>query len=49
MLGNQGTTQGNCVTGPTELRGQTEKVGGDSKDGELQRRESKGTYKCCAV
>ena len=35
------------VTLPTELRGQTEKVG-DDLGGERQRRESKGTYECCA-
>ena len=36
------------ITLPTELRGRTEKVrmilGGES-----QRRESKGTYECCAA
>ena len=36
------------VTLPTELRGQTEKVG-DNLDGESWRRESKGTYECCAA
>ena len=36
------------VTLPTELRGRTEKVGDDS-DGESRRRESKGTYECCAA
>ena len=36
------------VTLPTELRGQTEKVGGDL-GGESRRRESKGTYECCAA
>ena len=36
------------VTLPTELRGQTEKVGGDLC-GESRRRESKGTYECCAA
>ena len=59
--GNQGTTRGNLggnrthdlrirstVTLPTELRGRTEKVG-DDLDGESRRRESKGTYECCAA
>ena len=36
------------VTLPSELRGQTEKVG-DNLDGESWRRESKGTYECCAA
>ena len=36
------------VTLPTELRGRTEKVG-DDLDGESRRRESKGTYECCAA
>ena len=36
------------VTLPTELRGRTEKVG-DNLDGESRRRESKGTYECCAA
>ena len=36
------------VTLPTELRGRTEKVGGDL-GGESRRRESKGTYECCAA
>ena len=36
------------VTLPTELRGRTEKVG-DDYGGESQRRESKGTYECCAA
>ena len=36
------------VTLPTELQGQTEKVG-DDLDGESRRRESKGTYECCAA
>ena len=36
------------VTLPTELRGQTEKVG-DDLGGESRRRESKGTYECCAT
>ena len=36
------------VTLPTELRGRTEKVG-DDLGGESQRRESKGTYECCAA
>ena len=36
------------ITLPTELRGRTEKVG-DDYGGELQRRESKGTYQRCAV
>ena len=56
--GNQGTTLGgnrthdlrirSTVTLPTELRGRTEKVG-DDLDGESRRRESKGTYECCAA
>ena len=33
---------------PTKLRGRTEKVGDDLGD-ESRRRESKGTYKCCAA
>ena len=33
---------------PTELRGRTEKVG-DDLGGKSRRRESKGTYECCAV
>ena len=33
---------------PTELRGRTEKVG-DDLGGESRRRESKGTYECCAA
>ena len=36
------------VTLPTELRGRTEKVG-DDLGGESRRRESKGTYECCAA
>ena len=36
------------VTLPTEQRGRTEKVG-DDLGGELRRRESKGTYECCAT
>ena len=36
------------VTLPTELRGRTEKVG-DDLGGESRRRESKGTYNCCAA
>ena len=36
------------VTLPTELRGRTEIVG-DGLGGELRRRESKGTYECCAA
>ena len=36
------------VTLPTELRGRTEKVEVDL-DGESRRRESKGTYECCAA
>ena len=31
-----------------ELQGRTEKVG-DDLDGESRRRESKGTYECCAA
>ena len=35
---------------PTEVRGgQTEKVAGDDVGGESRRRESKGTYECCAA
>ena len=36
------------VTLPTELRIRTEKVG-DDLGGESRRRESKGTYECCAA
>ena len=36
------------VTLPTELQGRTEKVG-DDLDCESRRRESKGTYECCAA
>ena len=36
------------VTLPTVLRGRTEKAGHDF-GGESQRRESKGTYECCAA
>ena len=36
------------ITLPTELRGRTEKVG-DDLGGESRRRESKGTYECCAA
>ena len=36
------------VTLPTELRGQTEKVG-DDLGGELRGRKSNGTYECCAA
>ena len=36
------------VTLLTELRGRTEKVG-DDLGGESRRRESKGTYECCAA
>ena len=36
------------VTLPTELRGRTEKSG-TILDGESRRRESKGTYECCAA
>ena len=36
------------VTLPTELHGRTEKVR-DDLGGESRRRESKGTYECCAV
>ena len=36
------------VTLPTELRGRTEKIG-DDLGGESRRRESKGTYECCAA
>ena len=38
------------VTLPTELRGRTEKVGDDiDLGGKSRRRESKGTYECCAA
>ena len=38
------------VTLPTELRGRTEEVGDpDDLGGESRRRESKGTYECCAA
>ena len=36
------------VTLPTELRDRTEKVG-DDLGGDSRRRESKGTYECCAA
>ena len=36
------------VTLPTELRGRTGKVA-DDLGGESRRRESKGTYECCAA
>ena len=36
------------VTLSTELRGRTEKVR-DDYGGESRRRESKGTYECCAA
>ena len=36
------------VTLPTDLRGRTEKAG-DDLGGESRRRESKGTYECCAA
>ena len=36
------------VTLPTELRGRTAKAG-DDLGGESRRRESKGTYECCAA
>ena len=36
------------VTQSNELRGRTEKVG-DDRGGESRRRESKGTYECCAA
>ena len=36
------------VTLPTELQRRTEKVG-DDLGGESRRRESKGTYECCAA
>ena len=36
------------VTLPTELRGRTEKVG-DDLGGKSRRKESKGTYECCAA
>ena len=39
---------GSTVTLPTELRGRTEKVG-DDLGGESRRRESNGTYECCAA
>ena len=50
-LGGKGTHDlpiRSTVTLPTELRGRTEKVGEDL-GGESRRRESKGTYECCAV
>ena len=50
-LGGNGTHDlriRSTVTLPTELRGRTEKVG-DDLDGESRRRESKGTYECCAA
>ena len=37
------------VTLPTELRGRTEKVGDDLGGESRRRRESKGTYECCAA
>ena len=37
------------VTLPTELQGRTEKVGDDFRWCESRRRESKGTYECCAA
>ena len=36
------------ITLPTELRGRTETVG-DDLGGKSRRRESKGTYECCAT
>ena len=33
---------------PTELRGRTEKLG-DDLSGQSRRRQSKGTYECCAA
>ena len=39
---------GSTITLPTELRGRREKVG-DNLGGESRRRESKGTYECCAA
>ena len=49
-VGSEPTTSGirSTVTLPTELRGRTEKVG-DDLGGESRRRESKGTYECCAA
>ena len=37
-----------AVTPPIELPGRTEKVG-DDLGGESRRRESNGTYECCAA
>ena len=42
------TGRRSTVTLPSELRGRTEKVG-DDLGGESRRRESKGTYECCAA
>ena len=48
-VGIEPTTSGlDQITPPTELRGRTEKVGADL-GGESRRRESKGTYECCAA
>ena len=50
-VGIEPTTSGllrPTVTLPIELRGRTEKVG-DDLGGESRRRESKGTYECCAA
>ena len=37
------------LTLPTEPRGRTEKVGDDLGGESRRRRESKGTYECCAA
>ena len=51
-VGIEPTTSGIWIrsnaTLSTELRDRTEKVG-DDLGGESRRRESKGTYKCCAA
>ena len=50
-LGGNGTQDlriRSTVALPTKLRGRTMKVW-DDKGGESRRRESKGTYKCCAA
>ena len=52
-VGIEPTTSGldlslDLPTLPIELRGRTEKVG-DDNGGASRRRESKGTYECCAA
>ena len=50
-VGIERTTSGfsrSTVNLPTELRGRKDKVG-DDLGGESGRRESKGTYECCAA